>query len=89
MSISFSALLKEYRSGNKRVMGKFFPIIRDMLILARSYTSRLKHSGRPDGVLDLSRYIKGHTFYTLRLNFKPNSGEETDSVSALVVCARL
>ena len=48
-----------------------------MLILARSYTSRLPHSGLKDKVLDMAKFIKKHTYHTITLKFRRDNDEET------------
>jgi hypothetical protein len=53
-------------------MGKYFPILGDMFMLSRSYASRLPHSGREGGVLDLSKYIKQHYISTVYLDHFPH-----------------
>jgi hypothetical protein len=56
-------------------MATYFPLISDMLILSRSSTSKIPHSGRPEGVLDLSKYIKKHTIKTVTVEHYPEEKE--------------
>ncbi|KAL2062928.1 hypothetical protein VTL71DRAFT_6000 [Oculimacula yallundae] len=72
----FAELIMAYQSKSKAIMSKCYPVLADMLILARSYTSRLNHSGRTDGILDMGKYIKGHSYITWKLDFPPHDNEE-------------